>query len=57
MNDYVDNPISRAWKKRYQSFSPDIQYKLDELYNAPSKEYQFKVVKKSRKHSLRMAKS
>lgn len=53
MNDYVDNPISRAWKKRYQSFSPDIQYKLDELYNAPSKEYQFKVVKKSRKHSNR----
>lgn len=53
MNDYVDNPIARAWEKRYQSFSSDIQYKLDELYNASSKEYQFNVVKKSRKHSTR----
>ncbi len=49
MNDYVDNPIARAGEKRYQSFSPDIQYRLDELYNASSKEYQLKVVKKSRK--------
>lgn len=53
MNDYADNPIARAWEKRYQSFSSDIQYKLDELYNASSKEYQFNVVKKSRKHSTR----
>lgn len=53
MNDYTDNPIARAWKNRYQSFSPEIQSKLDELYNAPSTEYQFKVVKKSRKHSNR----
>ena len=29
------------------------EYKLDELYNASSKEYQFNVVKKSRKHSTR----
>ena len=50
MSDYTDNPIARAWKKRYQSFSPDIQYKLDALYNASSKEYQFNVIKKSRKH-------
>lgn len=53
MNDYADNPIARAWEKRYQSFSSDIQYKLDELYNASPKEYQFNVVKKSRKHSTR----
>lgn len=53
MNDYEDNPIARAWEKRYQSFSSDIQYKLDELYNASSKKYQFNVVKKSRKHSTR----
>lgn len=50
MSDYTDNPIARAWKKRYQNFSPDIQYKLDALYNASSKEYQFNVIKKSRKH-------
>ena len=50
MNDYTDNPIARAWKKRYQNFSLDIQYKLDALYNASSKEYQFNVIKKSRKH-------
>ena len=47
------NPRARAWEKRYKSFSSDIQYKLDELYNASSKEYQFNVVKKSRKHSTR----
>lgn len=45
MSDYTDNPIARAWKKRYQNFSPDIQYKLDALYNASSKEYQFNVIK------------
>lgn len=50
MSDYTDNPIARAWKKRYQNFSPDIQYKLDALYNVSSKEYQFNVIKKSRKH-------
>ncbi len=45
MSDYTDNPIARAWKNDIKIFSPDIQYKLDALYNASSKEYQFNVIK------------
>ncbi len=43
-----DNPIANEWKKRYSSLTDEIKEKLDALNQMNSKEYQLKIIKKSK---------
>lgn len=43
-----DNPISNEWKKRYFEQSVDVQKKLDALDKMNPKEYQLRVIKKTK---------
>lgn len=46
--DINDNPISNAWKNRYAAQSDETKRKLDELKKADPKQYQLKVIKRTR---------
>ena len=48
LKDVNDNPISLYWKNLYSAQSNDIKSKLDGLDNARPKDYQLKVIKKSK---------
>jgi len=43
-----DNPLSRKWKDRYNKLPEHTQKELDEFYSKSYKEYQLKVIKRTR---------
>jgi len=48
LKDMNENPISSRWKKRFAELPEDIQLKIKELDNKDPKEYQLKVIKKTK---------
>jgi len=43
-----ENPLSNAWKKRYSEQPEDIKNKLDELKQLNVKEYQLRLIKRTK---------
>jgi hypothetical protein len=48
LNGNQSNPISIEWKYRYLAQPPEIQEKLDAINNMNPKEYQLKMIKRSK---------
>jgi len=48
LKDNNDNPISSRWKKRFTELPDDIQQKIKELDDKDTREYQLKVIKRTK---------
>ncbi len=48
MMDVDDNPLSSRWMKRFAELPDDIQLQLNELKGKDPRDYQFRVIKKTR---------